>query len=157
MLMVLVQHLLWPDAQRAVVPLAAAGLVICTGLIGSHVGGAGIAVASSLLLATSPPFVYQSLQPMSDVPVAFWWTLSAVFAFSRNRAANIAAGATVAAAVITRPNLISNDRAAGSVRLPHEPARRPPAQPASCCGRCDWHSGGGSHDGHGEHDLLRLS
>src|SRR5262245_23540454 len=43
---------------------------------------------------------------MSDIPVTFWWTLSAVFAFSRNRVANVAAAASVAAAILTRPNLL---------------------------------------------------
>ncbi len=106
MLMGLVQWMFGHDAQMAIVPLMAAGLVMCTALIGAAVGGREVAILSSLLLATSPPFVYQSLQPMSDIPVAFWWTLSALLAFSRNRAANIAAGATVAAAILTRPNLI---------------------------------------------------
>lgn len=106
MLMGLVQKVFGPDAQMAIVPLTAAGLILCTGVIGRWAGGVEIGVLSSLLLATSPPFVLQSLQPMSDIPVTFWWTLSAVLAFSRSRTANMAAAATVAAAILTRPNLI---------------------------------------------------
>ena len=106
MLMGLVQRMFGHDAQMAIVPLMAAGLVMCTALIGRAVGGPEVGILSGLLLATSPPFVYQSLQPMSDIPVAFWWTLSAVLAFSRRRAANILAGVAVAAAILTRPNLI---------------------------------------------------
>jgi Dolichyl-phosphate-mannose-protein mannosyltransferase len=106
MLMGLVQRMFGHHAQMAIVPLMAAGLVVCTAAIGAAVGGPEVAILSSLLLATSPPFVYQSLQPMSDIPVAFWWTLAAVLAFRRSRAAHVAAGAAVAAAILTRPNLI---------------------------------------------------
>ena len=106
MLMGLIERLFGAAAPMVVVPLMAGGLVTCTAIIGAAVGGIEIGFFSGLLLATSPPFVYQSLQPMSDVPVAFWWTLSAVLAISRRRAANIAAGATVAAAILTRPNLV---------------------------------------------------
>ena len=106
MLMGLVQRIFGADAQMAIVPLMAAGLVTCTVAIGASVGGPAVAIFSGVLLATSPPFVYQSLQPMSDIPVAFWWTLSVVLALSRQRLSNLAMIVTVAAAILTRPNLI---------------------------------------------------
>ena len=106
MLMGLVQRILGAEAQMAIVPLMAAGLVISTAAIGAAVGGPAVGVLSGLLLATSPPFVYQSLQPMSDVPVAFWWTLAVVLATSGKRWAKAASAAAVAAAILTRPNLI---------------------------------------------------
>lgn len=106
MLMGLIQRILGHDAEMVVVPLMSAGLVACTAMIGTTAGGATVGLLSGVLLATSPPFVYQSLQPMSDIPVAFWWTLSAWLAISRRRAANIASGATTFAAILTRPNLI---------------------------------------------------
>jgi len=69
--------------EMYVVPITAAGLVVCTAILGTWVGGLPIGAAASLLLATSPPFVLQSLQPMSDVPTAFWWTLAALLGSSR--------------------------------------------------------------------------
>jgi hypothetical protein len=106
MLMGLVQRIFGADAQMGIVPLMAAGLVIGTAAIGGSVGGRAVGIFAGLLLATSPPFVYQSLQPMSDIPVAFWWTLSAVLASSRWRWSNLAMTFSVAAAILTRPNLI---------------------------------------------------
>jgi hypothetical protein len=106
MLMGLVQRIFGADAQMAIVPLMAAALVMCTAAIGASVGGPAVGFFASLLLATSPPFVSQSLQPMSDIPVAFWWTLSAVLATSRWRWAHPAMALSVAAAILTRPNLI---------------------------------------------------
>jgi hypothetical protein len=79
---------------------------MCTVSIGGAIGGPSISIFSGVLLATSPPFVYQSLQPMSDIPVAFWWTLAALLAFSRWRWTNPAMTVSVAAAILTRPNLI---------------------------------------------------
>jgi len=92
--------------EMYVVPITAAGLVVCTAILGTWVGGLPIGAAASLLLATSPPFVLQSLQPMSDVPTAFWWTLAALLGSSRRLIDSLASAAAVAMAILTRPNLV---------------------------------------------------
>lgn len=92
-------------AELYVVPLTAAGLVICTGILGTWLGGPAQGALSSLLIATSPAFLIQSLQPMSDVPAAFWWTLAALLGMYRQAFAGLLAGFAVMMAVLTRPNL----------------------------------------------------
>jgi hypothetical protein len=55
-----------------------------------------------VLLASSPVFLYQLVQPMSDVPVTAWWLL-ACWGAADGRP--FVAGVGGAAAVLTRPNL----------------------------------------------------
>jgi hypothetical protein len=75
-----------------------------------------------VLLATSPIFLFQLVQPMSDVPALAWWTLALLFAFSpfspafsphrgtpspyRGTAVVVAAGAAAGMALMARPNLL---------------------------------------------------
>ena len=58
----------------AVVPLMGLLAVWCTWLLGRRLAGPGVGAASALLLACSPIFLYQLVQPMSDVPAAALWT-----------------------------------------------------------------------------------
>ena len=92
-------------AEMSVVPIAAAGLVFLTGWLGRRAGGDVAGLMSSLLTATSPIFLFQSLQPMSDVPAAFFWLLSACLVASGRPWARIAIVPAVALAVLIRPNL----------------------------------------------------
>ena len=63
-------------AAFVVVPLSAAGLVLVAFLLGRRLGGADTALIAAAAVATSPIVMFQSLQPMSDVPAAFWWSLA---------------------------------------------------------------------------------
>ena len=92
-------------AEMSVVPLAAAGLVFLTGWLGRRAGGDLAGLTSSVLVATSPIFLFQSLQPMSDVPAAFFWVLSAALIVYGRASARIAIVPAVALAVLMRPNL----------------------------------------------------
>ena len=56
-----------------VVPLLGALAVWCAFLIGRRLGGPVAGAASAVLLACSPTFLYQLVQPMSDVPAAALW------------------------------------------------------------------------------------
>ena len=103
--MALFLRLFGSGAEMYVVPLAAAGLVFLTGWLGHRVGGEKAGVLSSALLATSPIFVLQSVQPMSDIPAAFFWLLSATLVMTRRTWAGAAVVPIVALAVLTRPNL----------------------------------------------------
>jgi hypothetical protein len=105
MMMGAIRRAFGPGAEMYVVPLTAAGLVLCAGILGTWLGGFAVGASTSLLLATSPPFVLQSLQPMSDVPTAFWWTLAVVLGVRRNFFCSVACAIAVALAILTRPNL----------------------------------------------------
>jgi hypothetical protein len=60
------------------------------------------AVAAALM-ATSPVFLFQIVQPMSDVPAAALWTLALVLALSSRP---VGAGAISGLALLTRPSLL---------------------------------------------------
>jgi hypothetical protein len=91
--------LLWPGTVFLVVPVAAAWLVWLTfqyaRRVGDDVAGAGAAI----LVACSPIFLYQAVQPMSAVPAAAAWTAALV------AATPFAAGAWMSMAILIRPNL----------------------------------------------------
>ena len=94
-----------PGAEFWVVPVAAAGLVLCTYFLGAILWSPVVGFLAAVLVATSPPFLFQALQPMSDVPAAFWWTLALTLGLSRRLASVVAASAATAMAITTRPNL----------------------------------------------------
>jgi hypothetical protein len=92
------------DGATAVVVASAAIAVWATGLLAG--GTAGIIAA--VLLAFGPAFLYQSIQPMSDVPVTAAWTscfLLLVNDRTRGASPQAWAGVACALAVLIRPNL----------------------------------------------------
>ena len=99
------------EAIFAVVPLLGLLAVWATWLLGRRLGGPVVGAASSLLVACSPIFLYQLVQPMSDVPAAALWTAALAIALghaenSRAGAARgLAAGLVTSAAIMIRPNL----------------------------------------------------
>jgi hypothetical protein len=89
-----------------VVPIFGALAVWWAFLIGRRVAGAQTGVMAAALLASSPAFLYQIVQPMSDVPAAAMWTLALVVALAPSGVAQAAlSGAASGAAVVVRPNL----------------------------------------------------
>jgi hypothetical protein len=64
--------------------------------------GAALAVVT---LATLPPFLYQALQPMSDVPALAAWLIALALAARPSGAALAGAGAATTMAILIRPNL----------------------------------------------------
>jgi hypothetical protein len=95
------------DAVFLVVPAFAAVAVWVTFLIGRRVDDAVTGAMAAVLLATSPILLYQSVQPMSDVPAtALWLAALALLSGSENQDwRRIAAGICASAAVLTRPNV----------------------------------------------------
>ncbi len=93
-------------APFLVVPLLGALAVLCTYALGArlHTGTAGVIAAA--LLATSPIFLFQVVQPMSDVPATAWWTLATLVALAPFPGSALAAGATAGFALLARPNLL---------------------------------------------------
>ena len=87
------------NGAQAVVMASAALAVWATGMLAG--GPAGIVAAA--LLACAPAFLYQSIQPMSDVPVTAAWMLC--FLLLVRTRLDGAAGVACAVAVLIRPNL----------------------------------------------------
>ena len=88
-----------------VVPLFGVLLVWSTYLLGARFS-AQVGLASALLLACSPAFLFQLMQPMSDVPAAALWVLAIATATSGKRRSPLLAGLVVSAAIAVRPNLL---------------------------------------------------
>ena len=86
----------------AVVTVSAALAVFATGALARALAGGTAGLLAAALLASSPTFLYQSLQPMSDVPITALWIV-AFWALTADWYG--AAGAATALAVIVRPNL----------------------------------------------------
>jgi hypothetical protein len=86
-----------------IVPLMGGLAIWLTFLLGHRVAGAPAGLLAALLLATSPTFLYQVVQPMTDVPAAALWTLALLVA---SRGAPFVAGLATGLAVIVRPNLV---------------------------------------------------
>ena len=93
-------------AGYLVVPLLGAVAVLATFGIGARLHSRAAGVAAALLLATSPIFLFQLVQPMSDVAVTAWWTVALLFAISPLPNSALASGAAAGLAVLTRPNLL---------------------------------------------------
>ncbi len=94
-----------PRALFLVVPLFGALLVWATFTCGSRFGSR-VGLASAVLAACSPPFLYQLVQPMSDVPAAALWMFAVAAVTGTKPRAPVVAGLATAAAVLMRPNLV---------------------------------------------------
>jgi hypothetical protein len=92
-------------AAALVVPLFGALLIWGTFLAGSRFG-ARVGVASAALAASSPVFLYQLVQPMSDVPAAACWMLAVAAVTGTRRNGSVLGGLAAAAAILIRPNLL---------------------------------------------------
>jgi hypothetical protein len=109
-----------PLAACLVVAVSAAIAVIATGSIAVRLAGRPAAIVAAVTLATCPAFIFQSVQPMSDVPVTAAWMVCWALAirsgdgsrhppspgFGGTGTANVLpAGIACAVAVLIRPNL----------------------------------------------------
>jgi len=103
--------ILMAAAQRAagfcaafvIVPLCGALTVWLTFVFGRQMlDSATAAIGAAILVATSPIFLYQLMNPMTDVPVTAAWTLALVLSVAGWPAA---AGAASGVALLIRPNL----------------------------------------------------
>jgi hypothetical protein len=90
-------------AAFVVVPLCGALTVWLTFVLGQQVFARGAASAgAAALVASSPVFLYQLMNPMSDVPATSAWTLAVVLSIAGWPAA---AGMASGIALMIRPNL----------------------------------------------------
>lgn len=103
LLMALAQMIAGYCGAFVVVPLCGALTIWLTYRLGRRVfDSPGIALWGACLVATSPVFLYQSMNAMSDVPATAAWTLALVLTVSRRP---LTAGLATSAAIAIRPNL----------------------------------------------------
>ena len=96
----------WDVGPFLVSPLFAVACLVLLYLVGHELALSRFwSAATSVILAAFPPFLFQAVQPMSDV-VATFWCLAAVFGALKARRHPIwalAAGASVGIAALVRP------------------------------------------------------
>jgi hypothetical protein len=85
-------------------PLFGALFVVATYAVGARFG-ARVGMAAALMAAASPPFLYQVVQPMSDVPAAALWLLAVAGATGTKPKHLLGGGVAAGLAILMRPNL----------------------------------------------------
>jgi hypothetical protein len=125
LLMALAERLVGPRGPFLIVPLGGALAVWMIFGLGERLGSPWAGLAAAVLLASTPAFLFQLVQPMSDVPVTAAWLTALVFGL---RGQGLSSGLASALAIAIRPNLLplavpvallaftSNDRKAFAVR-----------------------------------------
>ena len=93
------------DGASAVVIVSAGVAIAASAMLAAQLGGGVAAVIAAALLAFTPVFLYQSIQPMSDVPVTAAWMLCFALLTRRGGSLGLPAGIACAMAVLIRPNL----------------------------------------------------
>jgi hypothetical protein len=100
----------WETAPYLVSPIAAVLCVVLLYLLGRELGlSPSWSAGTAAVLAAWPAFIFQAIQPMSDVVATLWAAAAILFALrSRRRPAwALACGAALGLAVLVRPtNLI---------------------------------------------------
>lgn len=92
-------------AAMAVVPVCAAITIWLTFVYGRKIDGPLTGAVAALLVACSPIFLYQAVQPMSDVPATALW-LAALVACAHGRTWSDSIGGLCAGlAILTRENI----------------------------------------------------
>ncbi len=96
-----------------IVPLLAGLTVWLTFVLARQVSGVVAGAAAALWLAVSPAFLYQVVQPMTDVPAAALWTAAIVAGLAASRRPlsgatrrTLLSGLLTGAALLVRPNLV---------------------------------------------------
>jgi hypothetical protein len=92
-------------AIYVLVPMLGLLAVWGTYRLGLRLGDPLAGASAAVLLSVSPTFLYQVVQPMSDVPVTACWLWALLMAANGSRRGAVAAGALASLAILIRPNL----------------------------------------------------
>ncbi len=95
----------WETGVYLVVPAFGALLVWLTYRLGRSLGDPAAGAIAAALVSVSPTFLYQLVQPMSDVPAAACWLAALLLGSRSTMSATALSGATCAVAILIRPNL----------------------------------------------------
>jgi hypothetical protein len=99
-------ELFGPFGAFIAVPVLGSLAVVTTFFLGRRVGGATCGLLAAALLSTSPIFLYQLQEPMSDVAVTAWWLVAILLVTRSTTASALGGGLAASAAIVTRPNLL---------------------------------------------------
>jgi hypothetical protein len=88
------------------VPLFGSVAVVAAFMLARRLAGDACGLITAALLLTSPIFLFQLKEPMSDVPVTAWWLLTLLLATRVTAGSLFGAGLAATAAILTRPNLV---------------------------------------------------
>lgn len=89
-----------------VVPLLGGVTVFGAWALGASLHSRAAGLFAAVMQATSPIFLFQVVQAMSDVPAAAGWTIAIWLALGSARRRAAAAGVVAGMAVLVRPNLL---------------------------------------------------
>jgi hypothetical protein len=105
LLMAALRSVLGETGAYLVVPLCGGVAVSLTFRLGRIWRDHTTGLLAAALLATSPVFLFQLVQPMSDVPVTTFWLLAIVAACGSSWRGALGAGLAASVAILIRPNL----------------------------------------------------
>ena len=88
------------------VPLLGSIAIFGTFWLARRIDGNACGLMTAVLLLTSPIFLFQLKEPMSDVPVTAWWLLALLLITKPTAGSLLAGGLAATAAILTRPNLV---------------------------------------------------
>lgn len=106
MLMAVFKLLAGAKAVYVVVPLLGGLAVWVTFVMGRRLAGPLAGASAAVLLATSPPFLFEVTAPASDVAATAWWALTFTWLLFERPLAAFGAGVAAGFAILTRPNLV---------------------------------------------------
>jgi hypothetical protein len=99
-------RLFGPNALWLAVPLLGGLVVWATYRLGLGICRQKLsALLAAVLVACSPVFLVQLMQPMSDVPTTAWWLLAVVAALEASPIGALGAGVAASLGILARPNL----------------------------------------------------
>jgi hypothetical protein len=93
-----------PDGIFFLTPIAGTLLIYLTFLLATQWSGERAGLAAAVLLAATPVFIFQLVQPMNDVVVAMLWSAISLLTCGRD-VRPLAVGALTGLAILIRPNL----------------------------------------------------
>jgi hypothetical protein len=94
-------------AKFWVVPVSAGLLVWTVFVLGRRLAGPAVGLLAAASTAASPTFLFQAVQPMSDVPASCAWMMAATLLTRPSMAAAAAAAFAAIVACLIRPNLFA--------------------------------------------------
>jgi hypothetical protein len=107
LLMAAAQTMAGDGAEYLVGPACLAGMTLIAFFLGRRLGGPDAGLLAAAATAASPIALYEAVQPMSDVPAAFCWTLAVWLLTHGTLPLSLLAAVAATVACFVRPNLFA--------------------------------------------------